>query len=128
MSAWIVSKQHIDMMVTAILARELSSKSPDELGRMLWAECLASVAYRYPHDKDGGRPGPVGFRDSDVTTYTWVPTELLDGGALAKTLGCYSYQSCEHPGWKDSESCQLVTKLKEALGDVPYPDDIPWGW
>jgi hypothetical protein len=128
MSAWIVSKKHIDYMVTAVIQAELSDKSPDELGRMLWRECLLSVACRYPNDEDGDRPGPVGFRDSDVLTYTWQETPVLTGGALRTTLACYRYQSCEHPGWKESESCALVEKLIDPVRDVPMDDETPWGW
>lgn len=128
MSAWIVSKRHIDYIVTALIRAELTADTPDETGRMLWRECLASVAYRYPHDKDGERPGPVDFRDSDVDTYTWAETPELSPGGLAKTLGCYSYQSCEHPEWDGSQAQVLTTKLCEALGDVPYDDSVPWGW
>jgi hypothetical protein len=128
MSAWIVSEKHIDYMVTAIIHAELSEKSPDEIGRMLWRECLASVAYRYPGDGDGERPGPIGFRDADADEYTWAETPLLTGGALAKTLGCYDYQSCEHPGYDASEARALVAKLQASLGDVGYDDSTPWGW
>ena len=128
MSAWIVSKRHIDYMVTAVIRAELTAMSPDEIGRMLWRECLASVACRYPNDGDGERPGPMDFRDSDVDTYTWQETPLLTPGGLAKTLGCYSYQSCEHPGWEASEACALVTKIKDSLGDVAYDESVPWGW
>ncbi len=128
MSAWIVSRKHIDYIVTAIIAAELTSKTPDDLGRMLWRECLISVACRYPDDEDGDRPGPADFRDSDVITYTWTETPILAGGALAKTLGCYHYQSCEHPGWENSEANGLVTKLTDSLGDVKYDDSVPWGW
>lgn len=129
MSAWIVSKRHIDYIVTAAIQAELISMSPDETGRMLWRECLASVAYRYPGDTGSGdRPGPVDFRDSDVDTYTWTETPVLTGGALAKTLGCYRYQSCEHPGWEDSEAAALIEKLNAPVDGADYPDSVPWGW
>lgn len=134
MSAWIVSKEHIDHLVTGILTAELSDKTPDELGRMLWAECLASVAARYPHDGDGERPGPVGFRDNDVKTYTWARTKLLTDGELDKTVACYEYQSCEHYGWRDSEAMRLCNELRNGLarrngGESPdWPDTAPWGW
>ena len=129
MSAWIVSRTHIDYIVTAAIQAELISMSPDETGRMLWRECLASVAYRYPDDTgNGDRPGPADFRDSDVDTYTWTETPVLTGGALAKTLGCYRYQSCEHPGWDTSESAALIEKLNAPVDGAEYPDSVPWGW
>jgi hypothetical protein len=114
--------------VTAVIHAGLSPRTPDEIGRMLWRENLASVAYRYPYDKDGERPGPVGFRDSDVDTYTWAEAPLLDGGALNKTISCYDYQSCEHPGYKDSEAKQVIDRLRNPVIDTEFPDDVPWGW
>lgn len=128
MSAWIVSKKHIDYMVTAIIHAELSADSPDEIGRMLWRECLASVAARYPDDKDGDRPGPIDFRDGDVDAYTWAETPVLAGGWLKDTLACYRYQSCEHPGWPASEASALVEKLYATVSECAIPDDAPWGW
>lgn len=128
MSAWIVSKQHIDHIVTAVIRAELSDRTPDDIGRMLWGECLASVKYRYPRARSGHRPGPAGFKDSDIGRYTWAETAELTPGGLAKTLGCYQYQSCEHPGWDGSEAEVITSKLRDALGDVEYDDRVPWGW
>lgn len=132
MSAWIVSKTHIDYIVTAVIRAELSGRSPDEIGRMLWRECLASVAYRYPQDGDGERPGPIGFRDADVDAYTWTETPELTPAGLDKTLGCYRYQSCEHPGWEGSEADVITGKLRSALNvdssEWPDEDEVPWGW
>lgn len=53
---------------------------------------------------------------------------MLTGGALAKTFGCYSYQSCEHAGWDGSESAQLVKLIKASVDGAEYDDDTPWGW
>jgi hypothetical protein len=128
MSAWIVSKTHIDYIVTAAVHAELITTTPDEAGRMLWRECLRSVASRYPADRDGERPGPADFRDGDVDTYTWQETPVLTGGALAKTLGCYRYQSCEHEGWETSEAARLIEKLYAPVDGQPYDDAVPWGW
>ena len=129
MSAWIVSKKHIDYMVTAIIRAELWAGTPDDLGCMLWAECLESVAYLYPNDTgDGDRPGPVDFHDSDVDTYTWTETPELTPGGIAKTLACYEYQSCEHPSWESSEARAITSKLRDSLGDVKYDESVPWGW
>lgn len=134
MSAWVVSKQHIDYMVTAAIAAEhVPGRHADALGRMLWRECLRSVTYRYPNDPDGGRPGPCGFRDGDVERYQWTETPALAAGPLAKTLACYRYQSCEHPTWETSAAYELVEALMPALSKAEYEralddDTTPWGW
>jgi hypothetical protein len=109
MSAWIVSRAHIDALVLAgVQWGVIADPDPDKLagvGRMLWAQCLASVAYRYPRDGDGDRPGPTDFRDADVTTYTAPTAEvLLSAAGVVKAIGCYEYQSCEHPGWQDPDN------------------------
>jgi hypothetical protein len=138
MSAWIVSRQHIDVMVDAAIRRGLVEPSQaDEVGRMLWKENLASVAHRYPRDKDGERPGPTDFRDADVETYTFtpLPKEIVDvwdlnpDGALRVTVDCYDYQSCEHPGWRGSAAHALCCRLRElAGGSREYDERIPWRW
>ena len=70
---------------------------------------------------------------------------------LLKQVGCYRYQSCEHPGWQSSASCRWTADLRQmwirrasrefpgsavdpALADRPwtgwYPatyDRVPWG-
>jgi len=134
MSAWIVSREHIDVLVTA-LEPESQGKG-DEIGRMLWRECLTSVAYRYPRDRDGERPGPVDFRDADVTTYTWTK-RVVPGCWVYKAAACYSYQSCEHPGWESSQAKHLTDHLLRKYHphkdtDTSYgrpngPDNPPWG-
>jgi hypothetical protein len=60
MSAWVVSRDHLDLLVTAALAWDLTAlPHVDETGRMLWKENLLSGAYRYPANRDGDRPGPL---------------------------------------------------------------------
>lgn len=131
MSAWIVSRQHIDHIVTAVIRAELVADTPDNIGRMLWRECLASVAYRYPNDKDGDRPGPVDFRDSDVDTYTWTEQAELEPGVLVSTVKSYRYQSCEHPGWETSEASAIARKLLAGLAGTEAAKDADgngWDW
>lgn len=131
MSAWIVTKKHIDYLVTAAINAELIAPSKaDETGRMLWAENLKSVADRYPNDRDGDRPGPADFGDRDVERYQWRETPVLIGGALAKTVGCYDYQSCEHDDYQHGEAYRLVLQLSKVSGrgETEYPEEVPWGW
>lgn len=132
MSAWIVTKTHIDALVHAGIDAELVRESEaDEFGRMLWRENLASIKACYPRDEDGGRPGPIGFKDEDVETYTFEP---LDGGlgasrqapaVVRSTAGCYSYQSCEHAEWDDSKAKQFTDLLEKLTEGAPGKG--PWG-
>ena len=136
MSAWIVSRAHIDVLVQGLCEGEhVTHLDPDEVGRVLWRECLASVAYRYPDDGDGERPAPVDFRDSDVETYTYRrPSLRIPLTGLHYALGCYRYQSCEHPGWDGSDAEAWTLRLREALARHPQCDtdppfwDHPWGY
>lgn len=126
MSAWIVSKRHIDAIVTAAINAGLSrGKTADQLGDMLWRENVASVSYRYRE----ARP--------DVF-YRFEPNALNDPWSLVKQLDCYDYQSCEHPEWEASEARALIENLRAhtmaALG-MPLTNyqetanwrEAPWG-
>jgi hypothetical protein len=120
---FIQDRRHIDHLVTALIQAELITTTPDEAGRMLWRENLNSAKYRYPNDKDGERPGPCDFRDSDVDTYTWTESPVLVGAALHTAIRGYSYQACEHPEWEDSEAKRLLDKLDAATGSDELTDD-----
>lgn len=115
MSAWIVSRDHLDLLLTAAIAWAITTAGEaDETGRMLWKENLASVAHRYPYDRDGDRPGPNDFRDRHVDTYRFQlypgPVDPEAVAAAAASLAC---QSCEHPGWTSSTACRWTTRLRE---------------
>lgn len=143
MSAWIVARAHIDALILAGVQWHVidpGRAEVDAFGRMLWAECLASVAYLYPDDTgDGDRPGPADFQDSDVETYRFSPVELvLEPYAALKVVACYDYQSCEHPGWESSRAheftAELRRRIKHELGPAAqsYPTHplyaaAPWG-
>jgi hypothetical protein len=115
MSAWIVSRDHIDLLLTAAAAWEVTAPGEtDQTGRVLWKENLASVAYRYPHDRDGDRPGPIDFRDRHVDTYRFQPYPgPVDPEVVAAAAASLAYQSCEHPGWSSSAAYRWITHLHE---------------
>ncbi|MFI7598239.1 hypothetical protein [Actinoplanes sp. NPDC049681] len=98
MSAWIVSRDHLDLLLTAAIAWEITPPGEaDRTGQMLWKEDLASVAYRYPHDRDGDRPGPIDFRDGHVDTYHFQPYPgQVDPEVVAAATVSLAYQSCEN--------------------------------
>lgn len=107
-----VSREDIDVIVTALERVGLTDYlgGPDSAGRILWVENLRSLMYRYPADKDGDRPGPIGFKDAEAYEYTHTPVynDPLAARAIVKS---YQYQSCEHPGWQDSLAKEVTDLL-----------------
>jgi hypothetical protein len=123
MSAWIVSKRHIDALVTGLVRSEVVSPAEygdeDKLGALLWEECHRSVNYRYGESE----PTPdYAFERLDVE-----PVSLL------KQAACYQYQSCEHPEWGHSNAYEWTQRLIDQLGRAGYShtspgyDAAPWG-
>lgn len=110
MSAWIVQNGHIDVLVNAlvqfdVVAKDLGADGYRSLGQKLWHENHLSVNYRY--DENTATPG-----------YQLHTTEAdLDPVAVLKAIGCYDYQTCEHPGWDDSEARTLTGRLHDAILD-----------
>src|ERR1035437_9278524 len=109
MSAYIVSKAHIDALITAAgsvnyaehnsglswyVHHELSYSDRErasEVGAMLWAENLTSINYRYPDtvEDTSNCPGPVGFGPETVDEYTFRPTARLSVVTVLKAIACY---------------------------------------
>lgn len=116
MSAWIVGRAHIDVLVQALCESETVTDDPSAVGQVLWRENLLSVAARYPGDTDGTRPGPLDFRDSDVITYEYRrPRNKPSPECVLVALDCYEYQSCEHRGWASSTAQMWVDQLRQQL-------------
>lgn len=135
MSAYIVSKAQIDLMVTGIIhgtRDEIVPSQPRDanaLGQMLMAECVRSVKYRYPGDGPGELPGPSDpyyakpYRHEDRK---YRPTAIELYGLIRN----YGYQSCEHPEWEGSEAQALTASLEaliESATSEAERDRAPWG-
>jgi hypothetical protein len=101
MSAWIVSKKHIDTLVLGLIERELiQSEQADEIGLMLWRENHRSVNARYGETSD-----------TPNYTYSKKNAEKLSAVALRKQISCYDYQSCETSDYSETASAKMVRKL-----------------
>lgn len=139
MSAFIVSKAHIDALVTAGYDQRregmsfrrldgsngripLDATNVDTLGQMLTDAIVASVSYRYPDDMPDELPGP--------TDHWWLeayelPTNLIApirmGGPppttieVLKLISCYEYQACERPDWEESAARDYCDYLRRVL-------------
>lgn len=138
-SAWIVARAHIDVLVLAGVQFGISY-DPGALapvgprllaaaGADLWAENHRSVNCRYGEDSEPpGYPAPT----AEV---------VLDPVVVVKAIDCFAYQSCEHAGWDASRAADYCARLRvpalsgllQEPGDpagrcfpVGY-DDAPWG-
>jgi len=140
MSAWVVSKKHIDLLVSAGLRygkeyalrweipvlpsgcagsreRTLERASASSVGVMLWAENQKSVNHRY-NQKDI-EPELYEFKRYGVE---------IDPVVVLKSIRCYVYQSCEHAEWEQSEARAFCDALTLAcLPKLPGYDAAPWG-
>jgi hypothetical protein len=138
-SAWIVARAHIDVLVLAGVQfgvlydpEDPAPVGPGALaaaGAGLWAENHHSVNCRYGEDTE---PPPYPAPVAEV---------ILDPVAVVKAIDCFAYQSCEHAGWDASRAADYCARLRvAALAGLPlepgdpvgrgYPvgyDDAPWG-
>ena len=142
MSAFIVDKVHIDVLIRAGLnarykpmawyygdkSSQLTYENVDEVGQMLLDECVLSVSSRYDDDKPTTLPGPndaywlipYQYRERPI-----VPPPVV----MLCIVRCYMYQSNEHPEWKISEAKAYCDALMDDLiNKLPGYSDAPWGW
>lgn len=104
----------------------MSCDDADDVGRMLLAENIASVAHRYADDTFDELPGPV--RKTRVEDYRYRYPGRFDPVTLLKAIDCYAYQSCEHPRWAYSKANAFCCALRRRLiARLPGYDAAPWG-
>ena len=133
MSAWHVSKKHIDALVVALFKYEVipSGLTPDEVGKELWRENYRSVNYRY-NEKSRIPRGYTCMHTGEILDF------ILDRFVLYKLTACYCYQTCEHPTWEQSKSYKWIMALEdyvrkssglteEELVHSSRWKDAPWG-
>ena len=155
MSAWIVDDRHIDAMLSAAMnysrrsgsvfawlkpaapepdgyqrgdpwgpeaveiaisrRQELTTANASNIGRMLLLENYRSVSHRY--NDDLALPEYIYRHNSDI-----------DAVGILKAIDCYSYQSCEHPGWEGGSAYAFCEALRrKAISHLPGYDVAPWG-
>ena len=146
MSAYMVDRFHIRYLIEAAKSNKIcrygefrwqykgkSYMITDEvaLANMLWGENRKSIEYRYP-DTIGHpevTPGEIGesfvFIEDNFPPMRWLK---FDPVQIMKSCDCYHYQSCEHPGWEDSEARAFVDSLiSHARREVQGYDEAIWG-
>lgn len=111
MSAWLVTKAHIDGIVQSLVTEGIvPMEQATETGAMLWMENWNSLQARY-----GDTPPPMDELDNGKP-YVWQGIEApLDPQRVVKALACYDYQSCEHNAWGQSKAYKLTNRLYTIL-------------
>jgi len=153
MSAFMVSKTHIDSLIaTAVYgptdngkpggygqqrwygiyfsnpSRKLDYESASMAGEMLVKENLSSIHSRYPDTltNPDNTPGPCDQYWLSEYAFPRDAKRLTVVQAL-KAIRCYEYQSCEHPEWEESEAkrfCEAFTA--NLVTCLPGYDDAEW--
>jgi hypothetical protein len=117
MSAFIVSTDHIDAIVTYATTKGISRRTPTELGQILLAENARSVASRY-NEAVSNEPAAYLYR---------IFIKPLSAVAILKAVDCLEYQSCEHDGWADSVAKSILDSIRvEAIKKLPGYADAQW--
>lgn len=91
---------------------ELTRDQAGRVGAMLWAENRRSIDHRYNEEEL-----------EDPYEFTALPGHP-DPVVVLAAIGCYEYQSCEHPDWHRSEAYAFIQSLRarairKVIGDNP---------
>lgn len=154
MSAFVVSKAHIDALVTAGLALPgrhgplawfWPEVTPEEI-RYAEQRCALGIYQQRRHVLTGRTAGRVGAmlwaENQRSVNYCYdqdgleepfefrpLPGNLLDtrvSVVVLKAVDCYEYQSCERPEWERSEAKAYCDALRAvAIRRLPGYDDAP---
>lgn len=136
MSAWVVSKHHIDLLVSSAIERRIFLHLPnvaepvvatlaiaDLIGTMLWRENIRSVAYRY---NLCGKDEEAGYL-RELAAYRFRQYTGVRAAAASAALACYDYQSCECPDYRATVAAHFVDVMLAAIGPCETGNE-PWGF
>jgi hypothetical protein len=130
MSAFVVSKKHIDRLVATIYRGPAGRRSynwslidyakgelHDNPGQALIDENLKSIHARYPDtiDKPENTPGPIARYWEAPYAYTVRDCDRLPVVDALKALACFEYQACEHSDWQTSDVHDFCERFRHFL-------------
>lgn len=125
MSAWMVTKAHIDAMVQSLLNEGLlDAARPDQdptiIGKLLWEENWKAFNIRYEGRYLDDRP--------DIEGYVFEGTDKpLNPIAINTLIACYHYQCSEYDECDQQPGWQLLAFLQGVLGVSDGLERGPWG-
>jgi hypothetical protein len=99
-----------------------------EAATMLLMENIASVGFRYNQSTSAGLPGPTTVEIITSRDICRTRFESIDPVQVIKACDCYTYQACEHKGWKTSKAKAFIDSLRQtAACAFPGYDNAKWG-
>lgn len=126
MSAWIVSKHHVDVIVDGAIRLGIIEQAESvKVGRMLTNANKRSIQARYGEDAADA---------ANVQTYWYTtPRETVSDVVLLVQVKCYNYQTCEIWEYEKTTAYRFVQKMERALAMLGVTresdgySDAPWG-
>lgn len=130
MSAHIVSKKHIDTLLTVAYGDNQTRREDlTATGEILRLANLESIHAKYQdtrgHDSDSDRlPGYIWDRvpyEYEIAPLLFIyseaypPRRQIQILAALRLLDCYEYQACEFSGWRDSQAFKECHYIRSAL-------------
>lgn len=156
MSAWVVSPDHIRLLLQAAIDGGSTfyygwtegacapgswhlapddTAALDEAARMLWDENVRSVSHRYPNDAPSELPAAdCDSVEAAAGEFGWRPAysrivRKIEPVQVLKAVQCYEYQSCEHPEWHQSRAKAFCASLKDRMiMRLAGYDEAQWGF
>lgn len=128
MSAWLLNKYEIDVLVHWLYKTGVSNQQPDSLGAMLWSENYKSIRARYGSNEK--RPS---YRYTTPKARHYRNGKFFDPEDMDQALKMvhfYDYQTCEHYDWPSSRAKRMMDKLEAVLvsmGADWQADNLHWG-
>jgi hypothetical protein len=128
MSAFVVSKKHIDSLVKYAVVNDTEvfikgkgwlhfkdGNNADAFGRILWNENIKSVAYRYADEP---------FHKKE---YKFEDCEILPAVQIIKACHCLEYQSCETKRYERTVAYKIVKAIEgTAINNVDGYEEALW--
>lgn len=145
MSAYICDPSHFGILAAYAVKERCVIREFEVMGdpvlvaqtvaRNLAKENIRSVAYRYPRDTDGNRPGPC-LKDAEIeeaaaiyAAYFLANPHHLPAVQILKLVNCLDYQSCETEDWKQTVAFkQLEWITHDAIRNLPGYEDAMWSF
>ena len=106
---------------------QLAELTKEDMGRILYAENVRSVSYRYPNDTPDSIPGPIANGRCYSYTFRRVDGIPFRAGWVIRSLDCLDYQSCECPDYRGTVAKALADEIRRMAVDELVGEDAPWG-